>query len=325
MRGFPVRATAAAAAVLLTLGLAAPADAALPEQPDEVFGSVEPIANPTVLDTRPLRDRDLAVREAFARRLVTCGVFDQVVDVLTSSGAIRTITDANTEVGLTAGGFAGRTNPAYGYTIDDDGPDGATHQDIEVLTNALGYVFSQGSAFLLDADDPSSFGFPANYAVLRFHGTPSSNESAALFETVGAIDPELFETDTSGYTQYGADYLTLQSDVPAEQFIAGYVAAAAGFGVEYLPVVDGEASLFQGGADFPANNWTTNPGGEQYLSRIPAGAHAGLAAVRQRVLSVTRQAVRVVSHGSHRSDRGTIHALGGLPCRTRGHSPHGHR
>ena len=33
------------------------------------YGSVEPIANPAVIDTRPLRDQDLDVREAFAERL----------------------------------------------------------------------------------------------------------------------------------------------------------------------------------------------------------------------------------------------------------------
>jgi len=31
---------------------------------------------------------------------------------------------------------------------------------------------------------------------------------------VGQIDHELFDTDTSGYTQYGRAYLSLQSAVP---------------------------------------------------------------------------------------------------------------
>ena len=78
----------------------------------------------------------------------------------------------------------------------------------------------------------ASFDFPANYVVLNFDGLPSIEESAALFETVGEIDPEIFETDTSGYTQYGFAYLSLQSFVPDEQFIAGYVQAADEFGVE---------------------------------------------------------------------------------------------
>jgi hypothetical protein len=64
-------------------------------------------------------------------------------------------------------------------------------------------VLSQGSAFLLDGDNTASFEFPANYVVLNFDAAPLIEESAALFETVGRIDPELFETNTSGYNQYG--------------------------------------------------------------------------------------------------------------------------
>src|SRR4026209_1637331 len=86
-------------------------------------------------------------------------------------------------------------------------------------TDSLGYVMSQGSAFLLDADDTSSFDFPANFVVLNFDTPPPLARSAALFRTVGRIDPLLFFTDTSGYTQYGRAYLSLQSDVDDAQFI----------------------------------------------------------------------------------------------------------
>ena len=111
----------------------------------------------------------------------------------------------------------------------DSGPNAASHADIKVLTDSLGYVLSQGSAFLLDADNPASFDFPAQLrgAELR-HAAVARAESAALFETVGRIDPELFETDSSGYTQFGRAYLSLQSFVPDEQFIAGYVAGGRG-------------------------------------------------------------------------------------------------
>jgi hypothetical protein len=57
------------------------------------------------------------------------------------------------------------------------------------------------------------FDFPANYVVLNFPATPTIARAAALFETVGRIDPELFETDPSGYTQFGRAYLSLQSAV----------------------------------------------------------------------------------------------------------------
>ena len=167
-----------------------------------------------MIDTRPLLDQGLRVREAFAERLLQCGIVDDVIDALTSTGAITTVNDLNTHFEVGAGGFAGRTNPSFVYTVIDSGPNAASHDDIKVLTDSLGYVLSQGSAFLLDADDPASFDFPANYVVLNFTRPPSIARSAALFRTVGRIDPELFETDTSGYTQFGRAYLSLQSDVP---------------------------------------------------------------------------------------------------------------
>ena len=169
----------------------------------------------------------------------------------------------------------------------DDGPNAASTADVKVLTDSLGYVLSQGSAFLLDADNPSSFDFPANYVVLNFAAPPPIAASAALFRTVGRIDPELFETDTSGYTQFGRAYLSLQSAVPDAQFIAGYVrAAATKFGVEYTPIVNGKPSLFQGGAAFPGNDWIVNPHGEEYLSANSpaqssrAGPHPGIPSSR---------------------------------------------
>ena len=263
------------------------------------YGSVEPIANPAVIDTTPLRDQNLRVRVEFAKRLFGCGIVDDVIDVLTKTDAISTVNDLNTHFQVGAGGFAGATNPAYVYTVIDSGPNAASSADVKVLTDSLGYVLSQGSAFLLDADDSTSFDFPANYVVLNFAEPPSIATSARLFETVGAIDPELFETDTSGYTQYGRAYLSLQSAVPDAQFIAGYVEAASRFGVEYTPIVGGVPSLFQGGAAFPGNDWTASPRGEEYLTRIPAAAHRALGKLRDFALRVTKQVVRRIEQGRH--------------------------
>ena len=256
------------------------------------YGSVEPIANPAVIDTGPLRDQSLEFREAFAERLLECGIVDVVIDVLTLTDAISTINGLNTSFDVAAGGFAGNTNPTYAYSVIDSGPNGASIDDIKVLTDGLGYILSQGSAFLLDVDNAASFDFPANYVVLNFDGLPSIEESAALFETVGQIDPEIFETDTSGYTQYGFAYLSLQSFVPDEQFIAGYVQAAQVFGVEYTPIVAGEPSLFTGGAAFPGNNWNDNPDGEAYLARLPSESHEALGKIRDFHLRTTRRALK---------------------------------
>ena len=265
------------------------------------YGSVEPLANAAVIDIRPLVDQPLKVREAFATRLFQCGIVSRVVNVLSSTGAITTINDLNTHFAVGAGGFAGRTNPSYVYTVIDDGPNAASVGDIKVLTDSLGYVMSQASAFLLDADDTSSFDFPANYVVLNFETPPALARSAALFRTVGRIDPELFETDTSGYTQYGRAYLSLQSDVPDEQFIAGYLRAAAEAGVEYTPIVNGGASLFQGGAAFPGNDWTVSTHGEEYLSRIPPQSHRALGRIRAFHLRATQDVLRKLEHHGHRS------------------------
>lgn len=264
------------------------------------YGSVEPIANPAVIDTTPLRDQPLRIREAFASRLLQCGVVDRVVNVLSSTRAITTINNLNTSFAVGAGGFAGETNPSYVYTVIDAGPNAASIEDVEVLTNSLGYVLSQGSAFLLDSDDPSSFDFPANYVVLNFRKPPAIATSAALFKLVGRIDPELFETDSSGYTQFGRAYLSLQSFVPDQQFIDGYVEAARRFGVEYTPVIDGTPSLFQGGAAFPGNDWTVNTEGEEYLARIPEDSHRALGRIRAFVLRVTREVLRRLEHGGKR-------------------------
>jgi hypothetical protein len=265
------------------------------------YGSVEPIANPAVIDTTPLRDQPLRVREAFATRLLQCGIVNQVVGALSSTGAITTINDLNTHFAVGAGGFAGATNPSFVYTVLDHGPNAASIGDVKVLTDSLGYVLSQGSAFLLDADDPSSFDFPANFVVLNFATPPPLAVSAALFDLVGRIDPELFETDSSGYTQFGRAYLSLQSFVPDAQFIEGYVRAAREFGVEYTPIVNGVPSLFQGGAAFPGNDWTVSPRGEEYLSRIPAQSHRALRRIRAFHLRVTQEVLRRLEHGEKRS------------------------
>ena len=219
---------------------------------------------------------------------------------------IVTINNLNTSFAVGAGGFQGETNPSYVYTVIDDGPNAASIDDVKVLTDSLGYVLSQGSAFLLDSDDPDSFDFPANYVVLNFAAPPPIAVSAALFRLVGRIDPELFETDSSGYTQFGRAYLSLQSFVPDQQFIDGYVEAARRFGVEYTPIVGGTPSLFQGGAAFPGNDWTVSTGGEEYLARIPPQSHRALGRIRAFVLRVTQEVLRRLDDHGTRSRGGLV-------------------
>ena len=140
-----MKATAILKATILSFALATTALA-------NTYGSVEPIVNMAVVDTGTLRDQSLDVRAAFAGRALQCGVVDDVIAVLTSTGSITSINSLNTHFELGAGGFMGATNPSYVYTIIDSGPNAATAADIKVLTDSLGYVLSQGSAFLLDAE-----------------------------------------------------------------------------------------------------------------------------------------------------------------------------
>jgi hypothetical protein len=275
---------------LVALSLAGPALA-------NTYGSVEPIANPAVVDTTPLRDQSLAVREAFARRLLQCGIVDDVILALTTTGGITTVNGLNTHFEVGAGGFMGHTNPAYVYTVIDSGPNGASAGDIKVLTDSLGFVMSQGSAFLLDADALGTYDFDANYVVINFPAPPPLSESAAFFELVGQIDPELFETDSSGYTQYGRAYLSLQSFVEDEQFIAGYAQAADIAGLEYTPIVDMQPSLFRGSAAFPGNDWVENPRGQEYLERIPQASRSALRRIRRQHLAITREVLRKLAAG----------------------------
>jgi hypothetical protein len=284
-------------AAILALALAGPAQA------NNTYGSVEPIANSAVINTNPLREQSLTVREVFARRLLQCGIVDEVIAVLTSTRSITTINGLNTRFDVGAGGFAGETNPSFVYTVMDSGPNAASQDDVKVLTDSLAYVMSQGSAFLLDADNADSFDFPANYVVLNFATPPSLAASAALFETVGKIDPLLFETDSSGYTQYGRAYLSLQSFVDDPQFIRGYFLAAEKVGVEYTPIIGGVPGLFRGGAAFPSNDWTEFPRGEDYLARIPAQSHRALAKLRIAHLRFTKSALRRIEEDDRDDDR----------------------
>lgn len=283
------------------------------------LGSVEPIASQAVIDIGPLRNQSLDVREAFADRLLQCGIVDRVVAAISSTGGATTINGLNTRVQVGAGGFFGHTNPSYVFTIVDSGPNGATDHDVKVFTDSLAYVMSQDSAFLIDPEEPGRFDFPAQYVVLNFASPPPLRKSAALFEAVGSIDPDLFNTDTSGYTQFGRAYLSLQSAVPDQQFIDGYVAAALAFGVEYTPTVNGTPSLFVGGAAFPGNDWIANRRGEGYLERIPAASHQALRKLRTGHLQFTRDALRLIAAGGrgpaadgHRSLR---RAMSELKCR----------
>src|SRR5262245_57012754 len=100
-----MRAITSFVAAVLSLSLCGTAHA-------NTYGSVEPFANAAVIDISPLIGQPLRVREAFATRLLQCGIVSRVVEALASTRAITTINDLNTHFAVGAGGFAGRTNPS---------------------------------------------------------------------------------------------------------------------------------------------------------------------------------------------------------------------
>ena len=71
-----MKVTASAAAILLCLGLYVSVKADT-YRAANTYGSVEPIANEAVIDTAPLRDQALRVRQASALRLLWRGLSEQ--------------------------------------------------------------------------------------------------------------------------------------------------------------------------------------------------------------------------------------------------------
>ena len=228
---------------------------------------------------------------------------DQVIRALSTSGAIHTINDLNTRFEVGGRRVRGDTNPAYVYTVIDGGPNAASFDDIKVLTDSLGYVLSQGSAFLLDADDTASFDFPANYVVLNFGAPPSIKKSAALFETVGRIDPELFETDSSGYTQFGRAYLSLQSFVPTRSSSPATCRRPRSSASSTRRSSVGCPAV-PGGAAFPGNDWTEDRRGRKLPGPHPAQSHKALGRIR---------ASHLRSPGTRSGDRARVDDETGTP------------
>ena len=291
--------------------------AARPDAAANTYGSVEPIPNPAVIDTGPLRDQSLAVKEAFAERSFECGVVDEVIDALTSSGAVSTIDDLNTSFDVAAGGFAGATNPAFVYIVVDSGPNSASTADIETLTNSLGYVLSQGSAFLLDGDNPEPSPSPPTTSCSTSTRRPRWTSRRRCSRRSGGSTPSCSRRHQRLHA-VRPGYLSLQSDVPdPQQFIDGYVEAAA------RPAWSTPRSSMA----CLACSWVaptsrpttgTEPEGEAYLGRIPDASHDELAEIHDDHLRTTRDALRIVDRWSRHGDRfegHIIRALERLRCR----------
>jgi hypothetical protein len=244
--------------------------------------SAEPIPSQDVVGQENL-GKMLAIGyanlELWSRKLLhECGIVRNVIDVLSEHAAIRTIeARRNTQVRVGAGGFEGVTNPSFVFTIQDSGRLGASAADISVLSNALGYVLSQGGTAHFSPDDPNAYDFPLDFAVITIKGTLTGREAKQFFKSLGKIDPALFSGTLAGFTQIDFEgsrrnnsMLFLQPNVTKAQFVSGLAQAAdAAHGADYVTLDrQGRPTTDQAGIAFPGNDWIAFPNGEQMPSPL---------------------------------------------------------
>ena len=259
------------------------------------FLSVEPVPNRDVVgeqDLIKIRSIGYANLELWSQQLLDdCHIVDQVIDTLTGYQAISSVTPINTRVGVAAGGFEGATNPSYVFTIRDSGAGAVSEADVNVLSNALGYVLNQGGTAHFSPDNAKAYAFALDYAVATFPGTLTGEEARAFFEKLGTIDAALFSGLFAGFTQINFgnsatnnSMLFLQPAVSKNRFIAGLSAAVADDpGATYSPLKpNGKPTTARAGIAFPANDWLAFPNGDQYLANIGGSPQlpSALAALR---------------------------------------------
>ena len=234
--------------------------------------------------------------ELWSQRLLNeCGAVDNVIEALSANGAITSVTTANTKAVVAAGGFEGGTNPSFVFRIRDSGAESVSQADVNVLSNALGFVQSQGGTVHFNPDNANAYAFPLDYAVVTFTGTLSGLQAAQFFEDLGTIDPALFSGTFAGFTQIAFgnsltnnSMLFLQPAVSKNRFISGLFAAASDDPrATYSPLKsNGAPTTARAGIAFPENDWLSFPNGDQYLANIPASPQlrSELAALRLRHL-----------------------------------------
>jgi hypothetical protein len=244
------------------------------------------------------------------RLLNECGLVRSTIDALTAAGAISTVNDGNTDVGVAAGGFEGTTHPSFVFTMRDSGFDPVSGPDVDVLDNALGYVLNQEATAHFSPDNFKAYAFKLDYAVVTFPSGLNGLDAAAFFERLGSIDAALFSGLFAGFTQIAFQgsplnnsMLFLQPATSKNRFIAGLSAAAnATPGAVYFPLKKtAEPTTARAGIAFPENDWIAFPEGEEYLSRL--GSHstqllADLAVLRQAHLDAVGDLVQAIQSGT---------------------------
>ena len=277
------------------------------------YMSVEPVPNGDIVgedDLAAIRSIGYANLERWSQRLLDeCRVVDSVIDALSANAAISSVTfGGNTRAVVAAGGFEGRTNPSFVFTVQDSGAGSVTEADVDVLGNALGYVLNQGATAHFSPDNFKAYAFPLDYAVVTFSGTLSGNETQAFFEHLGTIDEALFSGLFAGFTQVDLagsltnnSMLFLQPAVSKRQFISGLSAAAEDDPrASYSPLKNhGAPTTARAGVAFPGNDWLAFPDGDQYLANVGGSAQllSELAALRQQHLAAVTSLLEAIEGG----------------------------
>src|SRR5262245_27823523 len=210
---------------------------------------VQPVTATTYISVEPIPNRDVVGENALARILTVsypnlelwsnrllgdCGIVQNVIDTLTSNGAISTVNPGNTRFLVAAGGFEAVTNPSYVFTVQDSGPNAASAIDIDVLDNALGYVLNQGGTTHFSPDNAKAYDFSIDYAVVTFAGPLSGVRAKGFFDYLGTIDPAHWSGALAGFTQIdfqdsptNNSMLFLKPAATKQRFITGLSTAAS--------------------------------------------------------------------------------------------------
>jgi hypothetical protein len=274
--------------------------------------SVEPVPHEDVVgadNLAAIRSIGYANLERWSQRLLNeCRVVDSVIDALTANATISSVTSTNTRVVVAAGGFEGRTNPSFVFTVQDSGAGSVTEADVDVLANALGYVLNQGATAHFSPNNFKAYAFPLDYALVTFSGTLSGDEAETFFEQLGAVDEALFTGLFAGFTQIDLagsttnnSMLFLQPAVSKRQFISGLSEAVDDEPrASYSPLKNnGTPTTARAGVAFPENDWLAFPDGDQYLANVGGSAQllSELLVLRQLHLTAVASLLDAIEEG----------------------------
>lgn len=280
--------------------------------------SAEPIPSVDIVGDGGL-DKILSIGyanlELWSNRLLNdCHIVDNVIDTLKANGAISTIKSSNTKFLVAAGGFEAVTDPSYVFTIQDSGRNAASQADVDVLSNALGYVLNQSGTAHFSPDNPKAYAFSLDYAVVTFAGTLTGEEAKGFFDYLGTIDPALWSGAFAGFTQIdfknsstNNSMLFLKPAASKQKLIAGLSTAASTTpGATYVTLNNnGQPTTAKAGIAFPGNDWIAFPSGDEYLaifSNPSSGLLDALAGLRQQHLRAVANLLNAIDNKNVKVD-----------------------